>query len=112
MAGYLLQNENADNVSLFYCELHAYSGGEARLTVYRDEWCQQEVRCLHLSHTSTVSTRKGAYCTVFGVDNYRFCARTREEKDLWLRAVSNIEVKLMFDAPDPTDEELGIFRAA
>merc|ERR1712039_774730 len=67
--------------------------------------------------TSTVSTRKGAYCTVFGVDNHRFCARTREEKDLWLRAVSNIKVKLMFDAriplmsprgdrwdPDPIDE--------
>merc|ERR1712151_823613 len=84
----------------------------ARLTIYKDEWCQQEVNCVHLAESSTVSTRKGAYCTVFGVDNYRFCARTREEKELWLRAVSNIKVKLMFEAPDPTDEELGIFRAA
>merc|ERR1712217_9049 len=112
MAGYLLQSGGGDSVSLLYCELHAYSGGQARLAVYKDEWCQQEVSSVHLADTSTVSTRKGAYCTVFGVDNHRFCARTREEKDLWLRAVSNIKVKLMFDAPDPTDEELGVFRAA
>jgi len=112
MAGYLLQSGNSDNVSLFYCELHAYSHGEARLAVYHDEWCEQEVRSVQLADSSTVSTRKGAYCTVFGVDNHRFCARTREEKELWVRAVSNIKVKLMFDAPDPTDEELQIFRAA
>jgi len=112
MAGYLLQSESCDNVSLFYCELHAYSAGEARLAIYHDEWCEQEVSSVHLADHSTVSTRKGAYCTVFGVDQHRFCARTREEKELWLRAVSNIKVKLMFDAPDPTDEELQIFRAA
>jgi len=112
MAGYLLQSGTCDNVSLFYCELHAYSHGEARLTIYHDEWCDQEVSSIPLADKSTVSTRKGAYCTVFGVDQHRFCARTREEKDLWLRAVSNIKVKLMFDAPDPTDEELQIFRAA
>jgi len=112
MAGYLLQSGSCDNVSLFYCELHAYSAGEARLAIYHDEWCEQEVNSIPLADNSTVSTRKGAYCTVFGVDHHRFCARTREEKDLWLRAVSNIKVKLMFDAPDPTDEELQIFRAA
>merc|ERR1712151_509782 len=84
----------------------------ARLTIYKDEWCQQEVNCVHLAESSTVSTRKGAYCTVFGVDNYRFCARTREEKELWLRAVSNIKVKLMFEAPDPTADALAVFRDA
>jgi len=112
MAGYLLQSGSCDNVSLFYCELHAYSAGEARLAIYHDEWCEQEVSSVHLADNSTVSTRKGVHCTVFGVDHHRFCARTREEKELWLRAVSNIKVKLMFDAPDPTDEELQIFRAA
>lgn len=112
MAGYLLQSGQKDNVSLFYCELHAYSGGEARLAIYKDEWCEHEVTSMYLADTSVVSTRKGSYCTVFGVDEHRFCARTREEKDLWLRAVSNIKVKLMFDAPEPTHEELAIFREA
>lgn len=112
MAGYLLQSGTADNLSLYYCELHGYAAGEARLAVYKDEWCEHEVTSMYLEDTSVVSTRKGVYCTVFGVDQHRFCARTRDEKDLWLRAVSNIKVKLMFDAPDPTIEELEVFRSA
>jgi hypothetical protein len=65
-----------------------------------------------LTDQTVVSTRKGSYCTVFGIDQHRFCARTKDEKELWLRAVSNIKVKLMFDAPDPTSEDLAVFRAA
>jgi len=112
MAGYLLRSQATDVVSLFYCELHAYSAGGARLSIYKDEWCEREVAILTLTDQTVVSTRKGSYCTVFGVDQHRFCARTRDEKELWLRAVSNIKVKLMFDAPDPTSEELAVFRAA
>lgn len=112
MAGYLLRSQATDVVSLFYCELHAYSAGGARLSIYKDEWCEREVAILMLTDQTVVSTRKGSYCTVFGVDQHRFCARTRDEKELWLRAVSNIKVKLMFDAPDPTSEELAVFRAA
>jgi hypothetical protein len=82
------------------------------LSIYKDEWCEREVAILMLTDQTVVSTRKGSYCTVFGVDQHRFCARTRDEKELWLRAVSNIKVKLMFDAPDPTNEELAVFRAA
>lgn len=113
MAGYLLRSQaEADRVSLFYCELHAYSAGEARLSIYKDEWCEREVGCVSLTDQTVVSTRKGSYCTVFGIDQHRFCARTCDEKELWLRAVSNIKVKLMFDAPDPTTEDLAVFRAA
>jgi len=112
MAGYLLQSMKNDNVIMMYCELHAYQGGEARMTIYKDEWCDLEMTSILLADTSVVSTRKGEYCTVFGVDDHRFCARTKDEKELWLRAVSNIKVKLMFDAPDPTAEEMSIFRDA
>lgn len=112
MAGYLLQAGVGDSISLFYCELHVFSQGTARLAIYQDEWCEQEVTSLHLAETSTVSTRKGVHCTIFGIDSYRFCARTTEEKELWVRAVSNIKVKLMFDAPDPSKEELRVFRSA
>lgn len=112
MAGFLLQACSSDTCQVVYCELHAYSGGEARLSLYRDEWCDREVASLSLSDSSTVSTRTGAHCNVFGIDHHRFCARNADEKDLWLRAVSNIKVKLMFEAPDPTAEELAIFRGA
>ncbi|CAK0801220.1 unnamed protein product [Prorocentrum cordatum] len=112
MAGYLLRSEPGDAVSLCYCELCAYSRGQALLKVYTDEWCEQEVVSISMTASTAVSTRTGSYCTVFGVDAYRFCARTMDEKELWLRAVSNVKVKLMFDAPDPTDRDLSVFREA
>lgn len=112
MAGYLLQGGVMETILLCYCELHAYSAGEAQLTIYRDEWCERALFEIAVTDDSVVSTRRGSFCTVFGVDQYRFCARTEEEKDLWLRAISNIKVKLMFDAPDPTEHDLSIFRAA
>ncbi|CAE8616567.1 unnamed protein product [Polarella glacialis] len=91
MAGYLLQGCSSDTCMLVYCELHAYSRGEARLATYRDDWCDIEVSSFSLSDASTVSTRSGSHCTVFGIDQHRFCARSPDEKDLWLRAVSNIK---------------------
>lgn len=112
LAGYLLQGSVADKALLVFCELHAYLGREARLALYQDEWCDQEVLSIAISDSSIVSTRKGAYCTVFGINDQLFCARTEDERELWLRAVSNIKVKLMFDAPDPTAEELEVFRLA
>jgi len=112
MAGYLLRSCTSDQVSIIYCELHAFSMGGARMTAYKDEWCDHETFRINLSDGSVVSTRKGVYCTVFGVDDHRFCARSGEEKELWLRAVSNIKVKLMFEAPDPTEDEIEVFRAA
>lgn len=112
MAGFLLQGCSSDTCQVVYSELRAYSGGEAHLSLYRDEWCDRELANLALSESSTVSTRTGAHCNVFGIDHHRFCARNANEKDLWLRAVSNIKVKLMFEAPDPTAEELAMFRGA
>lgn len=112
MAGYLLQYQSDDTIALFYCELQAYSCGEACLATYKDEWCEREHSSFSVTVETRVSTRTGSYCTSFGLDKNRFCARTVKEKDLWLRALSNIKVKLMFDAPDPTDEELAIFRLA
>mmetsp|Transcript_8948 Transcript_8948/g.23291 ORF Transcript_8948/g.23291 Transcript_8948/m.23291 type:complete len:517 (+) Transcript_8948:24-1574(+) len=112
MAGYLMRLVGADNVSLYYCELQAYSAGTAKLVLYQDEWCEHEVGSVQIFNSSVVSTRKGEYCTVFGVDSSLLCARTWEEKELWLRAVSNVKVKLMFDAPEPTAEELDVYRCA
>ncbi|CAE7495140.1 Caltractin [Symbiodinium natans] len=110
LAGFLLQGCNMDTCQLVYAELHAYVAGEAKLTLYRDEWCDRELSTIILSNASTVSTRSGVHCNVFGIDHHRFCARDADEKELWLRAVSNVKVKLMFEAPDPTPEELWIFR--
>lgn len=112
MAGYLLRGGIADSATLVFCELHAFANRESRCALYKDEWCDVEIFSIPLSESSIVSTRKGEYCTVFGINDHLFCTRTEEERDIWLRAVSNIKVKLMFDAPDPTVEELKVFRSA
>mmetsp|Transcript_37434 Transcript_37434/g.99500 ORF Transcript_37434/g.99500 Transcript_37434/m.99500 type:complete len:448 (-) Transcript_37434:175-1518(-) len=112
MAGYLLQCVAQDSVRLYYCELHAYKQGHARLAIYENEWCDQWADSVQLTELTVVSSRKGIHCSVLGIDSLRFCARTMEEKDLWLRAISNIKVKLLHEAPDPTSRDLDIFRAA
>mmetsp|Transcript_57026 Transcript_57026/g.135658 ORF Transcript_57026/g.135658 Transcript_57026/m.135658 type:complete len:514 (-) Transcript_57026:69-1610(-) len=112
MAGYLLECLPSETLTLYYCELRAYQQGHAGLAIYEDEWCERELKHIQLTDSTIVCSRKGVYCTVFGVDEHRFCARTKEEKELWLRAVSNVKVKLMYEAPDPTHEDLRNFRAA
>eukprot|EP00971_Amphidinium_carterae_P027239 536543-Amphidinium_carterae.1 len=52
-----------------------------------------------------VSSRTREHCTVFGLDEERYSARTKQEKDVWLRAMSNIKVKLTYCAPNPTHDE-------
>eukprot|EP00405_Crypthecodinium_cohnii_P056091 CAMPEP_0206614712 /NCGR_PEP_ID=MMETSP0325_2-20121206/57597_1 /ASSEMBLY_ACC=CAM_ASM_000347 /TAXON_ID=2866 /ORGANISM="Crypthecodinium cohnii, Strain Seligo" /LENGTH=485 /DNA_ID=CAMNT_0054135345 /DNA_START=365 /DNA_END=1822 /DNA_ORIENTATION=+ len=112
MAGYLLYSDALEKVTLCYCELHAPLKGMAELVFYPDEHCEEEMKTLTFSANASASTRKGSYCTIFGLDSHRFCARSRTEKDLWLRAVSNILVKLMFDRRDPTPRDLALYRAA
>jgi len=110
MAGYLLRCAGSDHIALIYGELHAYAGGEAKLTMYQDEWCDAEVASCRLKNRTVIGTHGST--NVFSVDNCYFCARALEEKELWLRAVSNVKVKLMYSAPDPTDEDLAVFRDA
>jgi len=112
MAGYLLRCEAADVVSLLYGELHAYFGGEALLALYKDAWCDQKVMGLRLTGRMDVHSCTGVDCSIFALEGHCFGARSQEERALWLRAVGNIKVKLMFDAPDPTSQELQAFRAA
>mmetsp|Transcript_23294 Transcript_23294/g.51163 ORF Transcript_23294/g.51163 Transcript_23294/m.51163 type:complete len:503 (-) Transcript_23294:139-1647(-) len=112
MAGYLMEGGLCDSAMLVFCELHAYASRESKLVLYKDEFCEHAVQSIPLCDSSIVSTRKGEYCTVFGINDHLFCARTEEERELWLRAVSNIKVKLMFDAPDPTPEDLEVFRSS
>lgn len=112
IAGYLFYAVSAEKITLFFCELHAPLAGCAEMVFYTDEYCEDEIFNIMFTSTASASTRKGAYCTVFGLDSHRFAARTRQEKDLWLRAVSNVLVKLMFVEQDTSAGDLAMFRAA
>merc|ERR1712216_948205 len=46
----------------------------------------------------------------FMIDSHHFSTHNPSERKLWLRALSNVKVKLQNRAPDPTPEELEYFR--
>jgi len=110
LAGYLLLCEASDCVALLYCELRSYSHGEASIAVYTDELCEVEVAGIQITEESILGNCSGISCNIFGISKLRFCARTRGEAELWIRAIMNIKTKLLCDAPDPTADELAIFR--
>jgi len=112
MAGYLLTSTAIKSVSVTYCDLGSYAQGEAGLALYTDESCTHEINTLLLNERTTISTRKGLHCNMFAINWQFFCARTKEEKDVWLRALSNVLTKIVFEAPDPTEQDIEMFRNA
>ena len=52
----------------------------------------------------------GINCGCFIFSGYHFAARTNSERKLWLRAISNIKVKLETGAPNPGPEQLEHYR--
>lgn len=111
VAGYLAFCENG-GVSCVYCELHAHLDSAANFVAYEDEYCETRVMRLDLDMHTCVSERVGVDCSCFSFDGYHFAARTCAEKMLWLRALSNVKIKLRHRAPNPLPEELEHYRAA
>merc|ERR1712196_270406 len=52
----------------------------------------------------------GINCSYFVVDNHHFAAQAPSERKLWLRALSNVKVKIQNNAPEPTEEEMAHYR--
>jgi hypothetical protein len=111
MAGYIVLCNNQD-VSLVYCELHAHKGCEAAFVAYKDEYCDSRVVYVSMGLQTCVSERVGVDCSCFSVDGHHFTTRSSLEKTLWLRAVSNVKVKLRHNADCPTEQDLEHYRAA
>eukprot|EP00403_Amphidinium_massartii_P046957 CAMPEP_0178466924 /NCGR_PEP_ID=MMETSP0689_2-20121128/52152_1 /TAXON_ID=160604 /ORGANISM="Amphidinium massartii, Strain CS-259" /LENGTH=355 /DNA_ID=CAMNT_0020093959 /DNA_START=102 /DNA_END=1169 /DNA_ORIENTATION=- len=127
MAGYLLRLEDSSNsLSLVYCELQAptlpdqgtsdekadNSGDYATLTMYANELCMYRLCSARIYKNADAVSWRGVNCKIFGIDGCCLAARCEEEKRVWLRAVSNVKVKLSVDAPAPSPQELEVFREA
>eukprot|EP00927_Polykrikos_kofoidii_P070494 TRINITY_DN6680_c0_g1_i1.p1 TRINITY_DN6680_c0_g1~~TRINITY_DN6680_c0_g1_i1.p1 ORF type:complete len:919 (-),score=162.20 TRINITY_DN6680_c0_g1_i1:482-3238(-) len=111
LAGYMLMCDS-HGVSLVYCELHSHWDTVAAFVAYEDEYC--DARVLHIPmgvHTS-ISERVGVDCSCFIIDAHHFSTRTCAEKALWLRAISNVKVKLRHSATNPSSSELMSYRHA
>merc|ERR1712039_727948 len=65
-----------------------------------------------VNERSTCCEKVGINCSCFSVEDHQFSTRTLAERKLWLRAISNLKVKLQNRAPRPTAEDLANYRAA
>jgi len=111
LAGYLLLCDDR-GVSLVYAELHSHFDGTAMFAGYEDEYCDCLVLRLSIDLQTCVTERVGVDCSCFSLAGRHLTARTCAEKTLWLRAVSNVKVKLRHCAENPTSTELMHYRSA
>merc|ERR1712232_1104547 len=112
MAGFLIYHSGGCVATVLYCELHpqSCSGLHAKLVFYEDESSQKLPQEIFITDRSSCCEKVGINCSCFSIEEHQFSARTLVERKLWLRAISNIKVKLQNRAPSPTNEELGHYR--
>lgn len=112
MAGYLIHHDDLSVASVLYCELHPQSDDQAKLVLYENELCQTPVMDIYITERSICCEKVGINCSCFCVEDHQFSTRTLSERKLWLRAISNVKVKLQNRAPSPSVEDLKHYRLA
>lgn len=112
MAGYMIHHDDMLVASVLYCELHPQSDDQAKLVLYENELCETPVMDIYITERSLCCEKVGINCSCFCVEDHQFTTRTLSERKLWLRAISNVKVKLQNRAPGPSGEELKHYRFA
>lgn len=112
MAGYLIHRDDGNSISVLFCELQAHSGTSARMILYENELCEGPVMDILITESSVCCDVVGINCSCFIVDTHHFASQTPSERKLWLRALSNVKVKIQSQAPEPTEQELQHYRVS
>lgn len=112
MAGYLIHRDDGSSISVLFCELQAHQGYSSRLVLYENEMCESPILEILINESSVCCDVVGINCSCFVVDCHHFASQTPSERKLWLRALSNVKVKIQNRAPDPTEEELEHYRCS
>lgn len=110
MAGYLIHRDDAGSVSVLFCELQAHLGNRAKFVMYENEHCINPVMDINIVDATDYSDIVGINCSCFIIDGQHFAAQTPSDRKLWLRALSNVKVKIQNEAPPPTEEEIWYYR--
>jgi len=110
LAGYLLHRSGPDIVSAPFCELSVHRGATSRMVLYEDDSCEAEVQDIFIAESTVCFDVVGTNSTCFVVGRERFAAQSSSERKLWLRAFSNVKVKLQCQAPEPSEEQLSHYR--
>merc|ERR1719330_1400932 len=111
LAGYLLLYDDL-GVSLVYGELHAHCDTMAAFAAYEDDCCDVQIVHLSIDMHTCVSERVGIDCSCFSLGDHHFSTRSCTEKMLWLRAISNVKVKLRHWASNPSETDLKHYRSS
>mmetsp|Transcript_118353 Transcript_118353/g.334431 ORF Transcript_118353/g.334431 Transcript_118353/m.334431 type:complete len:566 (-) Transcript_118353:89-1786(-) len=111
LAGFLLLSDESC-VTLVYAELHSQSNGCSQCILYEDEYCENVAMIISIWSHTRVSERVGVDCSCFNLAGIPFAARTCAEKTLWIRAISNVKVKMRHGTQNPSSLELEHYRAA
>eukprot|EP00929_Paragymnodinium_shiwhaense_P049425 TRINITY_DN2492_c0_g2_i1.p1 TRINITY_DN2492_c0_g2~~TRINITY_DN2492_c0_g2_i1.p1 ORF type:complete len:1057 (+),score=227.50 TRINITY_DN2492_c0_g2_i1:110-3280(+) len=111
LAGFMLMCDS-QGVSLVFCELHAHWDSVAAFVAYEDDCCDARVLHIPMTVQTAISERVGVDCGCFIIDAHHFAARSSSEKAMWLRAISNVKVKLRHTSANPTPDELVTYRKA
>lgn len=112
LAGYMLRYDNKLVASLLFCELHAQQKDAAKLSFYENETCKVHVMDLYITERSICCEKLGINCSCFSIEDQQFTTLTLAERKVWLRAISNVKVKLQNQAPSPSPKELQSYRDA
>lgn len=110
VAGYLIHRDDASSISVLFCELHAHRGETARLVLYENELCINPLMDIIITDSSVCCDIVGINCSCFVIDCHHFASQIPSERKLWLRALSNVKVKIQNRAPEPDEEELRYYR--
>jgi len=113
VAGYLVHREDDNFVSVLYCELRAHDQEPAcgaKLVLYENDGCERPVMVIPITDMTNCVDLVGVNSSCFVVDDHHFAARAPSERKIWLRALSNVKVKVLNGAPAPSVEELDFFR--
>lgn len=110
IAGYLIHRDDAGSISVLFCELNAQYGASARLVLYENEHCDKPLLDIPILETSVCCDIVGINCSCFVVDTHHFASPTPSERKVWLRAISNVKVKIRNREPEPTMADIINYR--
>eukprot|EP00928_Gymnodinium_smaydae_P057235 TRINITY_DN40503_c0_g1_i1.p1 TRINITY_DN40503_c0_g1~~TRINITY_DN40503_c0_g1_i1.p1 ORF type:complete len:434 (-),score=75.22 TRINITY_DN40503_c0_g1_i1:6-1307(-) len=111
LAGYLLMCEY-QAVHLLFFELHLRFQGVAYLEGYASPQSTTAIMDIPIDATVSVSKAQGVDGCCFSIGRSNFAARTCAEKELWLRVVQNLKVKVLHSSHPPTPAEINLYRAS
>lgn len=95
LAGYLLLQSPTPTTSFVpFCELQAPVEGVAHIYMYSDEQCFHKSGDLPITKATPLLSQLGVDSSCFSVGGHLFCARSSEEREVWMQALGCLKLQV------------------